>query len=314
MKLLPDISFEKYNDVPFILEYLRNNPQIGNEDVEPIQYFHCFWKGSVSDLHLMCLESLNETHPNCTVLFWTPNLLEVQGSYSWIKIKRLFKDRIKLQEVTYEHFKEAGASLFYSIYSMQVNFKSVNIYQFEEYKKIYPNKSDDELAYLIIQENEKNYKADLAYASDIIRFVTLYLYGGVWFDMDILFLRNFDSIKMKRFVSQWGTDPCGNAAILKLEKGHDLIQKFKNYPKTFYPTSSFKLENDIDLTIIPSTFFDIHWQGPNEFVSFQNWDEFFQQEELNLPKEIYAYHWHNRWEKTPPPFYQKLKLGINALN
>lgn len=307
MKLLPEIPIERYNDVPFVLEYLQNNPVIGNEDVEPIKYFHCFWSGSISDLHLMSLESLNETHPNCTVLFWTPNLLEVQGSYSWIKIKRLFKDRIKLQEVKYEHFKQAEAPLLYSQYSMLIDFKSINAYQFEEYKRIYPNKSDDEIAYKIIQERESIYKGDLAYASDIIRFVVLYIYGGVWFDMDILFLRNFDSIKMKRFVSQWGTDPCGNAAILKLERGHDLIQKLKNYPKPFYPTTSFRFENDIDLTIIPSTFFDIHWQTPTDLISFKTWDEFFQQEELNLPSEIYAYHWHNRWEKTPPPFYQKLK-------
>lgn len=278
MKLLPEIPIERYNDVPFVLEYLRNNPQIGNEDVEPIQYFHCFWAGSISDLHLMCLESLNETHPNCTVLFWTPNAWEVQGSFSWIKIKRLFKDRIKLQEVTYEHFKEANFPSFFSQYSILTQIKTTD-----------------------------SYKHNLAYASDIIRFVVLYLYGGVWFDMDILFLKNFDCIKMKRFVSQWGTDPCGNAAILKLEKGHDLIQKLKNYPKPFYPTTSFRLENDIDLTIIPSTFFDIHWQTPTDLISFKTWDEFFQQEELNLPKQIYAYHWHNRWEKTPPPFYQKLK-------
>mgnify|MGYP001377350345 FL=1 len=275
MKILPNIPFEKYNDVAFVLEYLRNNPQIGNEDVEPIQYFHCFWKGPISDLHLMCLESLKETHPNCTVLFWTPNLLEVQGSSSWIKIKRLFKDKISLQEVTYEHFKEANIPILFSQYALLTQFQ--------------------------IQDG---YKHNLAYASDIIRFVVLYLYGGIWFDMDILFLRNFDSMKLKRFVSQWGTDPCGNAAILKLEKGHDLIQKLKNYPKPFYPTTSFKLENDIDLTIIPSTFFDIHWQTPTDLINFKTWDEFFQQKELNLPKEIYAYHWHNRWDNIPPPFFK----------
>jgi len=279
MKLLPDIPFEKYNDVPFVLEYLRNNPIIGNEDVEPIQYFHCFWKGVISDLHLMCLESLKETHPNCTVLFWTPNLLEVRGSYSWIKIKRLFKDKIILQEVTYDHFKQAN-SIQYTDYRMLVE---------------------------IMQEDINQYRSHVAYASDILRFVVLNLYGGVWFDLDVLFLRNFDSIKMKRYVSQWGTAPCGNAAILKLEKGHDLIQKLKHYTQPFYPTTSFRLENNIDLTIIPSTFFDIHWQTPTDLIPFKTWDEFFQQEELDLPKEIYAYHWHNRWVNPPPPFYQKLK-------
>ena len=275
MKLLPEIPIERYNDVPFVLEYLRNNPQIGNEDVEPIQYFHCFWAGSISDLHLMCLESLNETHPNCTVLFWTPNAWEVQGSFSWIKIKRLFKDKIILLPVSKELFESVDCEFLYSTYS-------INLYQ--------------------------NVRPTLVFASEIIRFIVLEKYGGIWFDLDILFLRNFDSIKLNRYVSQWGTNLAGNTAIMRLEKNHNLTRHFflkNNHPFDYQKV--YDISNGIDLTIIPSTFFDIHWQTSIDLISFKTWDEFFQQEELNLPSEIYAYHWHNRWEKSPPPFYQKLK-------
>lgn len=291
MKLLKDIPQEKYNDVQWVLNYLQYVPIIGEEDTKPIEFFHCFWKGNLSDLHLMCLDSLIKNHPTAIIFLWTCDALEVQGSYSWLKIKKLLRDNIRVVEVTKNHFREANAELLYSKYSL-----------------------------LTMQKPFVNqYNHDIAYASDIIRFIVLYIYGGVWFDMDVLFLRNLDSIKIKRYMSQWGTDMCGNGAILKLEKGHDLIQKIlKLYPeKPFYPFSKdnngiiknmtcFLLENDLDITILPSTFFDILWGNiENVDLQFKTFDDFFIQEELMLPEKIYGYHWHNHWDKKPPLFFNK---------
>jgi hypothetical protein len=287
MKLLDNIPKEKYSDTQWVLDFIQNNPQIGNEDTDPIQYFHCFWKGVITDLHLMALDSLFKTHPNAEVFLWVSDRFEVGGSYSWFEIKRKYKHRVKMVEITVDHFKDANADILYSRY----------------------------VTLLLRERDLSKYNSNVAYASDIIRFVVLHLYGGVWFDLDILFLRSFDSIHLKRYVSQWGTDMCGNAAILKLEKGHDLINKImKLYPQTpFYPfvpkhpeLSTFTLENELDITILPSTFFDILW-GSNlpEDLQFKTFDEFFKIKELNLPKEIYAYHWHNRWDKPTPPFFTK---------
>lgn len=280
MKLLEKISKEKYNDVNFILNFIKNNEKISNEKTEVIRYFHCFWKGKLSDLHYMSLKSLINTHPNVTIILWTPDLFELQSTYSWIKIKKLLKEKIQVYQINKNHFIEANAERLYSKYSI-----------------LTINKPDI-----------KRYNAEIAYASDIVRFVVLYIYGGVWFDLDILFLRNFDSIKINRYVSQWGTDMCGNAAILRLEKGHDLIDKVINkYEKPFYPTTTFKLENTLDLTILPSTFFDILWrpqdQIPNN-LQFNNLDDFFHISEWKMPKELYAYHWHNRWNKNIPNFFK----------
>ena len=39
-----------------------------------------------------------------------------------------------------------------------------------------------------------NYNKILSYYSDVVRYFLLYNYGGVWFDLDCLILRNFDPL------------------------------------------------------------------------------------------------------------------------
>jgi len=278
MKLLAEIPQEKYGDVQWVLDWLKENPVIGNENTIPIEYFHCFWRGPISDLHLMSLHSLNKFHPNSKIIFWTPNIIDIEKCESWEKIKNLLKDQIELKILTETDFNECGASSLYSAYKSGTD----NM----------PGRSG---------ENE-----GLAYISDIVRFVVLYLYGGLWFDMDILFLRNLDSIKLNRFVSQWGDGMWGNAAILKLEKGHDLIGKIiGKYSRPFYPGTSLQLDNDLDLTILPSVLFDILWRSSiNADLQFRDFGSFFSVQELALPPELYTYHWHNRWTNNPPPFFK----------
>jgi len=275
MKLLKNIPIEKYNNVQYILNYLKETPTIDNEYDEPIEYFHCFWKGALSNLHLMCLDSLIKTHPTAQIILWTTDLFQLNGSMPSLKIKKLLKDHLEINEVDKNLFNNADAEFIYANFMLLAN---------------------------------QNNQASLAYCSDIIRFIILQVYGGLWFDMDILFLRDFNNIKLKRYTSQWGTDNCGNAAIMRLEKNHNLIKNiYSKYERPFYPTTTFKLENDLDIVIIPSTFFDILWrpqeQIPNN-LQFKYFDDFFKIKELNLPKEIFAYHWHNRWNNPTPLFFK----------
>jgi len=279
MKLLKNLNTENYNNVDFILNYLKDNQIIENEYQEPIEYFHCYWKGTLSDLHLLSLQSLIKTHTNAQIILWTPNIFELNGSISSIKIRKQLKDNLEINEIDKNLFNNANAEHLYSKYQLLSSQKD---------------------------------QTSLAYSSDIIRFVILQVYGGLWFDLDILFLRNLNSIKIKRYVSQWGTNNCGNAAILRLEKGHNLINYINNnYDQPFYPTTTFKLENKLDITILPSTFFDILWR-PNEqipsHIQFKTFDDFFNVKELNLPNEIYTYHWHNRWNNNIPPFFNQTIL------
>lgn len=274
MKLLKDIEIQNYNNVQYILDYLNNNEIIGDEQTNDIEYFHCFWKGSLSSLHDLSLQSLIDTQPNVKIILWTPNSFELNSSLDAIKIKKKYKNVLEINEVDKLLFSNADAEYLYSQYVLLTN---------------------------------SNNQHSIAYASDLIRFVVLQVYGGVWFDLDILFLRNLNDIKINRYVSQWGTDMCGNAAIMRLEKSHNLLKQIKNFEQPCYPTTTFKLENNLDITILPSTMFDILWrpqdQLPND-LQFKNFDDFFNLNELNLPKKIFGYHWHNRWTKNIPPFFK----------
>ena len=225
----------------------------------------------------MSLKSLIEIHPNCQIILWTPNLFELNGSLSSVKIKKHLKDHLTIKEADKKLFSDAEADYMYSQYMLLLHIEN---------------------------------QSSLAYASDIIRFIILQVYGGVWFDLDVLFLRDFNTIKINNYVSQWGTDTCGNAAIMRLPKHHNLLKNiYKSYEQPCYPTTTFVLENDLNITIMPSTFFDILWrpqeQIPKE-LQFKTFDDFFIQEKLNLPKQIYAYHWHNHWHKAAPTFFNNV--------
>jgi hypothetical protein len=275
MKLLESIQQGQYNNVDYVLNYLADNPIVGKEDVPPIDYFHCFWVGSLSDLHLMSLHSVVKHHPNVKIILWTTNIFELISSMSAISIKKEFKNVLEIIEIDKNLFNNANAEIMYSTFSMLVS---------------------------------SNTQSSLAYASDIIRFIVLEVYGGIWFDLDMIFFRSLDTIKIKRYVSQWGTDECGNACLMRLEKNHALIKEiYKKYYQPFYPTTTFKINNDLDITILPSVFFDILWRKSEdipEHLCIKTFEDFFTVKELNLPSQLYAYHWHNRWSNSLPKFYK----------
>lgn len=288
MKLLNEIPQKYYNDPSWILNYLKNNSVIGAEEVNEIEYFHCFWAGNLKELHLVSLTSLCETHPGLPILFWVPNKSLVEKSETWEKIKSFVTNPIELIQVEYDHFQKSNLEKLYSTYLKVVNDTP----------------------------NPFKYAHKLAYASDIVRFVILYLYGGIWFDLDVYFLRNLNSIRIKRYLSQWGTEFVGNGAILRLEKNHDLIDKIiKINPKLpFYPhmsenteMSSFLLGNNLDITILPATFFDILFIPEKDLpINFplKTFYDFFRVDPLDFPPELYAYHWHNNWHMGLPKFWK----------
>ena len=261
MKLFKEIPQDRYNDVEWVLNWLKENPkEIGDEDVKPIKYFHCFWITPLTELQKITLKSLLDTNPDITIMFWTPDVFKFQTNF--------YHKRIQYKSLDRNEFYKASASpksldIIYSKYAVH----------------------------------------DLGYVSDIVRFVVLNIYGGIWCDLDILFLRDLNDIKINRYMSQWGTDMMGNAAILRLEQGHDLIDKIVNAcpHAPFYPgftfkgkviTPSFLVSNDLDVTMFPSTFFDILWRPGHSF------EEAFTQG-FELPDNIFCYHWHNRFNDTP---------------
>ena len=279
MKLLSNIPKEKYNNVSYCLDYLNNNSIIGSEENNnDSNIFHCFWKGHLNELHKLCIESIFRTQKVEKIILWCHDNFEIMMSPITLK-------GVEIRQFNRDEFEKMNVK------------KSIKDGMFSRYNS------------LVSLPNIKGpYAADLAYASDIFRFVVLHNYGGIYFDLDILFLRDFNEIKINKWVSQWGTEWCGNACVMKLPKNHDLIETIYNkYQKPFYPTTTFILDNILDITILPSTFFDPLWRGPDAIpddsrINFKEFDDFFETsiDLYNFFKGTFAYHWHNRWNKKAP--------------
>ena len=66
-------------------------------------------------------------------------------------------------------------------------------------------------------KNDFYYKKELSYYSDVVRYLLLYNYGGVWFDLDCFILRNFDPLfcnfENEICVYQWENQFYPNGAI-----------------------------------------------------------------------------------------------------
>jgi len=289
MKLF-EFSPETYEmiEVLPILEYLQANKNIGNEEIkdEPT-LFHCYWVGPFLPSHLLCIKSLLDTQNVDKVYIWVPKLMD---SFSTSHIFRKLKN-VEIKEFNKEIFdKITNVSNLYKekLYSKYMSLVSLSLWQ----------------------NPEKQY----AYASDLFRFVILNVYGGVYFDMDNLFLRNVNDIKIQRWISQWGSYLLGNACIMRLEKDHDLIEPImKSIPQYFYPTETFKMENPFDITMLHGAFFDTLWRDPRGripkpensiFIPFKTCDDFFKKTNVKIDKDIlfkgaFTFHWHNRWKVIP---------------
>ena len=69
-----------------------------------------------------------------------------------------------------------------------------------------------------LETNDFYYSTLLSFYSDLVRYLLLYNYGGLWFDLDCFFLRSFDPIffqfENEICVYQWENQNYPNGAIL----------------------------------------------------------------------------------------------------
>ncbi|MGY0036053.1 glycosyltransferase [Pedobacter sp. NJ-S-72] len=80
-------------------------------------------------------------------------------------------------------------------------------------------------------ENKKklvNEPENLAKRSDAFRFLVLYKYGGLYFDLDVMFLKDFGGLLDSEFCYAWETQPYANSAILNLKRKSDLCNYILN--------------------------------------------------------------------------------------
>ena len=156
--------------------------------------------------------------------------------------------------------------------------------------------------------------------SDLLRFVALYFFGGLYVDADTMFLRDMRDLHGQSFAFKWDFSVTYyNTAIMGLPKGSPLVpQIIENAKecsaKAFYPTT---IHNYLNCTIgvcrglkmMPSALFNPsqasqtnwHWQSNSGIGHDRDvgTDWFFDRPRLwdldHFFPGAYTFHWHNRW-------------------
>jgi glycosyl transferase-like sugar-binding protein len=159
--------------------------------------------------------------------------------------------------------------------------------------------------------------------SNLARFAVLYRFGGIYADMDTMFLRDLrpllqDPRFTDEFCYRWsGHRPYGNSAILRLrarsETARALLVRCAEVgscrPRHVL---DFAANAHLDLLVLPCAFFDPLWlhHDRRDWYSaapFTRWEDFFQRVPWRAriwPARrslrgffpgAFSYHWHNCW-------------------
>ncbi len=147
--------------------------------------------------------------------------------------------------------------------------------------------------------------------SGLLRFLALYKYGGIWYDMDMVLLRNLVPLFKEEFAYMWGSEmdfagfgPC--AAFMNIHKksehatlcleelakapirpdtvcrDHEMLASvYKRRPFTVYPSAYFNTEWQINSKFAGlGTSIESGWFNKNTYSQY-------------LFLEAFSWHWHN---------------------
>jgi hypothetical protein len=157
--------------------------------------------------------------------------------------------------------------------------------------------------------------------SDLFRLMILHKYGGVWADMDIIFLRDFKPILDQEYMYQWGSETqyaqqgaCATIIAMKQQSefSYKMLEVLKDMPTigetTIWGKDTFAKLWQVwpHFTIFPSTFFNTEWliskvDEPLSRETEENW--FYNTTNIAqdyLFLEAFTWHWHNTSNKDKP--------------
>ena len=186
-----------------------------------------------------------------------------------------------------------------------------------------------EKEYLSLNYNRDTYfkhnKKDLTELTDFIRLNLLYNYGGIWFDLDIFFLRSFDPLfyqyENEICTYQWEKQNFPNNAIVislipQSDKLKNTIDFFHNQNTGWRTQGNCKYNSPLDMLVLPCSWFNGDWiENPYNIGT----EKFFEQTDktydfTNFFTGSFCYHWHNKWQKPihPTSIIQQLSERIQA--
>lgn len=249
---------------------------IADSQPEEKVIYHCYWYGEMKRKQVFSIKSLLCTQDmnKCRVILW----LDIHNGY---------------------HNHEQNPLL-----QAILPFIEVKAYDPLEEIKGTPWKGAQKMA---------NQADNLAKRSDAFRFLVLYKYGGLYFDLDVMFLNDFGALRDVPFCYAWESQPFANSALLNFKRKSDFaaytlqksIQKQTVLPWVILHYADAALK---ELCVLPCAFFDPVWQGVSaEKFPISRFEQFFQPFDNAFANKYgidsykaffpgcYAYHWHNQW-------------------
>ncbi len=169
----------------------------------------------------------------------------------------------------------------------------------------------------------------LKFRSDLARLIFLYKYGGIYFDLDLILLKDLKPLLGVEFCYTWSAFKSGNNALIRFFKKSKLIIQLINKYNSVLKTKNFSINfnklifnNEINIICFPSVMFDPVWilfdmKKKSKYSSLTNFDDFFKKTNENIENffdnQIYAYHWHSRnnYVIEKNSFFEKIEIKIN---
>lgn len=291
-----------YIDNDYALETLKRGLDLRGEgfddkdQTDKKTVYHCFWYGNIGRKQVFSIKSFLCTQDlhKCRVILW----LDMSDGFKDHEQNPLLKAILPFIEVrAYDPVKEIKETPWEN--------------------------------YLNITGGHHN----LPKRADAFRFLILYKYGGLYFDLDVMFLRNFGGLLNFEFCYAWEAQSYANSALLNLKRKGDIstyILEKSIQKQTVFPWGIFNYSDSYlkELYVFPCAFFDPIWQGlisenypldtfPKFFEPFGH--EFTNVFEIHSYKDFfsgcYAYHWHNQWftEEHENSFFGIFEKEFNGL-
>lgn len=170
-----------------------------------------------------------------------------------------------------------------------------------------------------------DFKDDSGYLDgDLIRLLAIYRYGGMWFDMDSLFIRDMSPLLEHEWLSQWDCFlPNGfpfNGAFMRFHKQSpylcEMLSELASGPLPrpdtidwggymYYRIYRRLLHHGIrPWAVLPWCFTDSMVCSPKNSMPNAFIEADFDKERL---LQTFAYHWHNQWKKEPGSLFKFLE-------
>jgi len=221
-------------------------------------------------------------------------------------------------ELNDKHLLSIRSCFYFNVGSTEVSNRKIilwvencpqNFYysEIQKYAQIIDFDFDTEKSKIHALNIDFYYRKDLSFYSDVVRYILLFNYGGVWFDLDVLFLRRFDPLLTSYgdsiCVYTWERMSYPNGAIFISLMPQDsrllnainyIVQKGQGWG---FQEASLTFDTELDFLVLPCAWFDAGWlASPLDFDIFISSGK--EHSFKNFYPGSFAFHWHNQWH-TP---------------